>query len=307
MFAIHVQNHSQAVLGPSFSCHLVRRQRSVMTVKRRCLRSSAAGFVVSALLALPLAMAPGMNANAAPAQPGGFLQQLFSIFDPPASATQPHPPANVTSRDSGRASPMYPYAGNSESSPKPENAYRTVCVRLCDGYYWPVSEAAPMSHFRTDRTTCESSCEQPAKLYYQPVGNSDASILVSLDGKPYSSLDHAFAYRTSLTPSCRCKPDPWSASEIQRHAQYAAAAAASLPPNSAAPVEADGAALVAAPAAAASPDGAAAASADPLPAAVSATPTAIVRRKAASSAASSPSRFGPKPIDGLSQRYIPLR
>lgn len=111
----------------------------------------------------------------------------------------------------------------------PAAGYRTVCVRLCDGYYWPVSAATSMDHFQRDRTVCESSCQQPARLYFQPAGDTNAQKFVGLDGASYSALPSAFSYRTQLNSACRCKPDPWSESEVERHRQYGSQTTVPLP------------------------------------------------------------------------------
>ena len=170
-------------------------------------------------------LAPAAATAAGARSVSGPLDSLFSIFAPqdPAPSAGPH------------ASPMYPYDGASEPAQRKDTgAYRTVCVRTCDGFYWPVSDAAPVSRFQRDKTVCEASCAQPAHLYYQPAGAADAGKLVGLDGKPYSALARAFAYRKSLDASCRCKADPWSQSEVERHRLYALNPETALPAATAA-------------------------------------------------------------------------
>ena len=44
-------------------------------------------------------------------------------------------------------------------------SYRTVCVRLCDGSYFPLSFATTADHFDEDEQLCKSRCGTPAKLY----------------------------------------------------------------------------------------------------------------------------------------------
>lgn len=313
-------------------CSVVQRVRSVMALKRNTARAYTAGFLISVALAVPMALAPDLPASAASApKPPGLLQQFFSIFAPASPVTQPRLPAIVTNRPSNapadvtarhvsnRDNPMYPYAGGSQDNgAKHSLSYRTVCVRLCDGYYWPISESAPMSRFRGDNATCESSCQQPAKLFYQPIGDSDAGQLVGLDGKAYSSIDKAFAYRKSLNPSCRCKPDPWSSSEVQRHEDYAAAEAAARAQLAAmAPAE-SGDGVGPEPVVAAA-DGAIAANAATLPAAPVVMIPAKPKRKTApqvaaaaiaamtAPATAAASGFALKPANGVSQRYVPLR
>jgi hypothetical protein len=84
--------------------------------------------------------------------------------------------------------------------------YRTVCVRLCDGYYFPVSFSTLPSHFEQDATACQSKCAAPAELYYyqNPGAGMDQSVAFSSQ-QPYTSLKTAFRYRKELVRGCSCK------------------------------------------------------------------------------------------------------
>jgi hypothetical protein len=97
---------------------------------------------------------------------------------------------------------------------------RTVCVRLCDGYYWPVSHGVSRSQFRKDARTCEASCNGDAKLFHLPV-NSEIGEAVDQSGKPYGRLPVAFLYRKKLVAGCACRPEAWSDAEVSRHQGYA--------------------------------------------------------------------------------------
>ncbi len=88
--------------------------------------------------------------------------------------------------------------------------YRTLCVRTCDGYYWPVSFSTTRSGIARDAKQCESSCQIPAKLFYHRNPGSDVQAMVDLQGKPYSTMENAFRYREEYVPNCRCNPEPWS-------------------------------------------------------------------------------------------------
>ena len=179
-------------------------------------------LVPVALIAVAVSSLDAGPAWAGPVKgPAVLFDLLFSIFTPaPANARSAPQAAQSVARPN--ADPLYPYSEGPAPAPNDgDGTYRTVCVRLCDGFYWPVSEAASMSRFQRDSTTCESSCEQPAKLFYAPSSDKDADKLVSLDGKPYTALPQAFLYRKSMTAACRCKPDPWSESEVERHRTYA--------------------------------------------------------------------------------------
>lgn len=106
--------------------------------------------------------------------------------------------------------------------PNSGGPYRTVCVRTCDGFYFPVRARAKRKNFAADVRSCRSACGTNAKLFYAPAySTAGADALVDLAGRKYADLPHAFAYRKSLTEGCTCKPVPWSVEEAERHRVYA--------------------------------------------------------------------------------------
>lgn len=114
---------------------------------------------------------------------------------------------------------------DSDQRPQQSNAYRTVCVRLCDGYYWPISYATTPESFDRDRQKCESSCGSPARLYRGRTSGSDIDDMEDQNGQPYRRLKTAFLYRTQYEPRCKCKAEPWSKEATDRHRIYALEAA----------------------------------------------------------------------------------
>ncbi len=99
--------------------------------------------------------------------------------------------------------------------------YKTVCVRLCDGYSFPISFATTSSRFARDQKTCENSCTSPAKLYVHRNAGSDPKEMYDLSGKPYSALPTANLYQTSYDESCKCRAHPWEQISLDRHRMYA--------------------------------------------------------------------------------------
>ena len=99
--------------------------------------------------------------------------------------------------------------------------YRTVCVRLCDGYFWPVSFAASRAALEYDRRKCEQSCESPAKLYAARGVEAPLEDMKDESGRYYGDLKTAFVYRSSYLESCKCRAHPWEAEAQARHAGYA--------------------------------------------------------------------------------------
>jgi hypothetical protein len=88
----------------------------------------------------------------------------------------------------------------------PFATYRTICVRLCDGYYFPVSFSTLPNHFQRDAQACQSQCAAPAELYYhQNPGGAVEQALSFGTQQPYTSLKTAFRYRKEFVQGCSCK------------------------------------------------------------------------------------------------------
>lgn len=103
--------------------------------------------------------------------------------------------------------------------------YRTVCVRLCDGYYWPISFSTTPQGFDRDSEKCESSCSSSAALYVYRTAGGDPETMADLYGRPYNRLKTAFLYRAQYDANCKCKADPWEREAMDRHRMYALEAA----------------------------------------------------------------------------------
>ena len=100
-------------------------------------------------------------------------------------------------------------------------SYRTVCVRLCDGYFWPVSFTTGRDGFRGDEKACKSSCGAETKLFYYANPGQTPDDMVDLRGRPYKKLRTAFRYTQQYTPNCKCRADPWEQASVARHRMYA--------------------------------------------------------------------------------------
>jgi hypothetical protein len=93
-------------------------------------------------------------------------------------------------------------------------AYRTMCVRLCDGFYFPVSFAASQTKFRDDEARCQQSCAAPAALYTYRNPGEEVDMMVSLDGKPYKDMPNANRHRKQYIKGCSCRANEYSQQEI---------------------------------------------------------------------------------------------
>lgn len=142
-----------------------------------------------------------------------FFQRLFGGPDRPSTREQS--PWHDTSRIDNRG----------WQTPRGGGRYRTLCVRTCDGYYFPISFSTTRSRFSADAARCEASCQSPAKLFVYANPGGSPENMYDLQGKPYSTMENAFLYRTEYKPDCRCKPHPWSQEAKAIYEERALAAA----------------------------------------------------------------------------------
>jgi hypothetical protein len=134
---------------------------------------------------------PQYRAAVQAGQQRGFFDRLFGI-----------------GTNNGPGSDSAPAGGDINSSaPGPiGGTYRTVCVRTCDGYYFPISFSTTPDHFQDDAQACQRMCpaaEVQLYTYHNP--GEEMSKAVSLSGQPYTSLPTAFQYRKALSPACSCR------------------------------------------------------------------------------------------------------
>jgi hypothetical protein len=181
--------------------------------------AAAAGAFAAGLTAL---MAAGPEAAAQ-----SFFQQLFGFGTPAPGPTPPPAPSTPGGRSysfpSGNISPRRPSTDDDDerSNRGSGSGYKTVCVRMCDGYYFPVSNNTGKKGFYRDQMKCRSSCGDEARLFHMPANATDISEATDGQGRIYGLLPAAYKYRKTLVAGCQCKPEPWSDAELARHQRYA--------------------------------------------------------------------------------------
>jgi hypothetical protein len=117
------------------------------------------------------------RAAAAAAGPGGFLDALFNghIINPGGDGA-------------------------------PAGTYRTVCVRTCDGYYFPISYSTVPNRFADDQRACQRECPAAETVLYSYRNpGEDINQAVSISGQPYTELPNAFHYRKEFSAACSCR------------------------------------------------------------------------------------------------------
>jgi hypothetical protein len=123
--------------------------------------------------------------------PGGFFENLFGG----GGITQ---------------APDAPLAGT----------YRTLCVRTCDGYYFPISYSTVPGKFADDEQLCRRLCPaSEVTLYSHRNPGEDVARAVSTSGRSYSELPNAFSYRKQYNAACQCRAPGQSWAEALRQSQ----------------------------------------------------------------------------------------
>jgi hypothetical protein len=202
--------------------------------------SASSPLRLSTLLGILISMASQMFWWSTPAHAQSFLQQLFGIspapqarqMPPTARMPAPRPITSITVHTFPRTGNFNSPAREVGTAAEGSGSYTTVCVRMCDGFHFPVSNRVPRSRFHRDADICRSRCGMAeARLFYYPSSgpNADMKSAVDLTGRSYAQLPIAFLHRKKLVSGCGCRPEAWSQASAIRHEGYAVAAGKSIP------------------------------------------------------------------------------
>lgn len=194
-----------------------------MRINNPVFRSGIAATVIAIVLSA-----------ATPAAAQGFLESLFGAFAPkPQPKRQAAPPYVQSPRASGdeRTNPFD--VRPSKRSSGGGGRYKTMCVRLCDGFYFPISNSVSRRSFYRDAEICQSQCDSETRLFFMSTTAGSIEQARDQSGLNYKALPNAFAYRKKLETSCTCRAKPWSEAERSRHQRYAMIEEGKLDPKAA--------------------------------------------------------------------------
>jgi hypothetical protein len=140
--------------------------------------------------------------------PPPFLAPFLSLFGPqrrdmPEITVRPQPdrpfrgdtrgdPRQNEEDDEGQAE------GDAELGP------RAFCVRLCDGYYFPMGPASYGGTEQAQAMTCANLCPAAPVALYSLRHGGEVADAVGPQGRRYSALPNAFKFRSALQPGCSC-------------------------------------------------------------------------------------------------------
>lgn len=143
-------------------------------------------------LSAAAASACAPRAAAAPRQ-RGFFEMLFG------GGAAPEPEPDPRAELDGQVPPS---RGDGEQ--KRLGGSRAVCVRLADGYFFPLG--GPASGRGSAQELCQAQCPaSPTELFFMASAGNIAQA-VSANGRPYSDLPGAQQYERALNPAISCRP-----------------------------------------------------------------------------------------------------
>ena len=97
-----------------------------------------------------------------------------------------------------------------------------VCVRTCDGSFFPVSYSGAGSRSDSLEDVCRSLCPNAdVQLYSFPLGGT-IDQAVSPGGEPYVNLPNALKFQQTYDPNCSCrrKGESWAQTLAAAEARY---------------------------------------------------------------------------------------
>ena len=119
------------------------------------------------------------------AAPRNFFEQLFGGPEPENAPLENFP----TPEETG-----------------PRRGAKAVCVRTCDGYFFPISYNAFGQNSDHLSDLCRAQCPNADTEVFTYSPSRDITEAVSVNGAPYSSLANALRYRRTFDAACTCRP-----------------------------------------------------------------------------------------------------
>jgi hypothetical protein len=137
------------------------------------------------------------------ARPGNFFEQLFG-----APRTQDLPPLQ----------PDMPPPDDFEDR-GPRRGSMAVCVRKCDGGFFPVSYAASQRNLDELADMCKALCPNAETVLFTKRPDAEIEEAVSYEGQSYESIANAGRFKKRFDPACACKPANTSWAEALANAE----------------------------------------------------------------------------------------
>lgn len=135
--------------------------------------------------------------GAEPQRPGfgNFIEHLFGIRRDP----RPGEPGHVDPVPEDQLRP-----GDGDERPR-NVGHRAVCVRLCDGAFFPMTSSPRPGVSLGQEEMCQMQCPGAEVALYR-MRDDQIENAVSADGRPYTALPNALRFRQRFDAACTCRP-----------------------------------------------------------------------------------------------------
>jgi hypothetical protein len=164
-------------------CPAINAQIQRMRANLDQLQGPARGGIRDTLIAQYNAYCRG-GAQVARTQPRGFFESLFG----------------------GNSNPEQPeIMAPSPEDEMPRGGSMAVCVKSCDGSFFPVSYSAHRGNLDELNDLCKALCPNAEVTLFTRSLYRDMKSAVSIGGEPYRDTHNAFRFEKSVEPACACK------------------------------------------------------------------------------------------------------
>lgn len=128
---------------------------------------------------------------------GGFIEHLFGVRRDPQRGdpnyVEPVPEETLRPRDN-------------DEERRPRNVgHRAVCVRLCDGAFFPMTSSARPGASLGQEEMCQMQCPGAEVALFR-MRDDQIENAVSSSGSPYTALPNALRFRQRFDAACTCRP-----------------------------------------------------------------------------------------------------
>lgn len=146
------------------------------------------------------------------AKPKNFFETLFGgggRDEEDGSPNDSVPPDGALTTDSGESPKGGGAIGGSQA----------ICVRSCDGGFFPLNFSARSASNEDLQALCSALCPNTEVKLFSRNPRSDIATALGADGQPYRDLPNALKFQKSFDPACTCKPPNQSWVEALAHAE----------------------------------------------------------------------------------------
>ena len=160
--------------------------------------------------------------HAQPSGPGNVFEALFGGLARLGAPQDQEPPQTDARFEDRGDQPRQSAPSGEKGGVQAHSGSYAVCVRTCDGSFFPVSYSGAGSRADSLEDVCRALCPNAdMALYSFPFGGT-VDEAASPTGEPYANLPNAAKFEKAYDPSCSCrrKGQTWAEALADAEARY---------------------------------------------------------------------------------------